>query len=192
MYPFEYVVVITSLITGLGIAQILNGTADIVSDIKNIRLSAPLSLLILSTFLNLVQEWFYNYQYATHVTSWTLLTVLGVLIYPILLFLLVRMLFPTGLKSDVTDLEGYYFEQWKCFFWLSGSIILVSVFHDIFISRFTLQDQVLKLILIAIHLFFLFFNVQNRKAHYTFQALSVAGVIVFIVLTDNELISYLP
>lgn len=192
MDPFEYVVVITSLITGLGIAQILNGIADIVSDIKNIRLSAPLSLLILSTFLNLIQEWFYNYQYATHVTSWTLLTVLGVLIYPILLFLLARMLFPTGLKSDVTDLDGYYFEQWKWFFWLGGSIILVSVFHDIFISGFTLQDQVLKLILIAMHLCFLFFDVHHRKAHYAFQAMSVIGLIAFIVLTDNELISYLP
>ncbi|MDW3195307.1 MAG: hypothetical protein R8G66_23225 [Cytophagales bacterium] len=192
MDPFEYVVVITSLITGLGIAQILNGIADVVSDIKNIRLSAPLSLLILSTFLNLIQEWFYNYQYATHVTSWTLLTVLGVLIYPILLFLLARMLFPTGLKSDVTDLDGYYFEQWKWFFWLSGSIILVSVFHDIFISGFTLQDQVLKLVLIAIHLYFLLFDVHNRKAHYVFQAMSVIGLIAFIVLTDNELDSYLP
>ena len=190
MDPFEYVVVITSLITGLGIAQILNGTADIISDIKNIRLSAPLSLLILSTFLNLVQEWFYNYQYATHVDSWTLLLVLGVLIYPILLFLLARMLFPTGLKSDVTDLDGYYYEQWKWFFCLSASIILVSVFHDLFLSGFTIQDQVLKLVLIAIHLIFLVFNVQNRKAHFAFQLMSVIGLIAFIVLTDNELESY--
>ena len=190
MDPFEYVVVITSLITGLGIAQILNGIADIVSDIKNIRLSAPLSLLILSTFLNLIQEWFYNYQYATHVTSWTLLTVMGVLIYPILLFLLARMLVPTGLKSDVTDLDEYYYEQWKWFFWLSGAIILVSVFHDIFLSGFTLQDQVLKLILIGIHLIFLLFNVHHRKAHFAFQLMSVIGLIAFIVLTDNELVAY--
>lgn len=190
MDPFEYVVVITSLITGLGIAQILNGIADIVSDIKNIRLSAPLSLLILGTFLNLIQEWFYNYQYATHVESWTLMIVMSVLIYPILLFLLARMLVPTGLKSDVTDLDGYYFEQWKWFFWLGGAIILVSVFHDIFLSGFTLQDQILKLVLIAAHLVFLLFNVQNRKAHYVFQATSVIGLIAFIILTDNELTPY--
>ncbi|MEM9339040.1 MAG: hypothetical protein AAGA66_09955 [Bacteroidota bacterium] len=190
MDPFEYVVVITSLISGLGIAQILTGTADIISGLKNIKLSGSLSLMVFTTFLNLIQEWYYNYQYATHVASWTLLVVLGLLIYPILLFVLARMLFPTGLKSGVTDLRAYFQEQWKWLYGISISIIVVSAFHDVFYSGFTLLDQTPKFIIISSYLFFIVLDVKSQKAHFIFQLFQTAGVVGFIVFTDSPLIDY--
>ncbi len=190
MDPFEYVVVVTSLITGLGMTQILTGMADIIANIKNVKMSKTLNLVILSTFLNLMQEWFYNYQYATHVKQWTLLTIMGVTLYPILLFFLARMIFPTGGKSGVTDLDKYYYEQWPWFFRISAAVILVSVFHDIFISGFTVADQSLKFVMIAVHLIFLIWKVENRTAHFVFWLLTLLGMVVFILATDQELVDY--
>ena len=112
MEPFEYVVVLTSLIIGLGITQIITGTADIISNIKNVTISYSHSLLVMVVFILLIQEWWYSYQYANQVVTWTLPLVLFLLVYPISLYTLARMIFPTGLRGHETDLEAYYYEQW--------------------------------------------------------------------------------
>lgn len=190
MDPFEYVVVITSLITGLGIAQILTGLADIISQVKKIKLSIPLLLLIATTFLNHVQEWFYNYQYATLVDEWTLKTIMGLLIYPILLYVLARMLFPTGLRSQETDLEAYYFDQWPGFFIINILSVVVSIFHDFYISKIGLIDQTPKFVLIGSFLLFLVFRIQNKTAHLVFQLLLLIGILAFLLVTDASLIDY--
>jgi hypothetical protein len=171
MEPFEYVVVITSLITGLGVAQLLTGTADVISHFKHVRISWPLFFLIGTTFLTHYQEWFYNYQYSYYITEWSMKVILGLVIYPITLLVLARMLFPTGLRSQESDLDSYYFDQWPSFFTMFIVIILISVFQDMFFSGIGPLEQLPKFVLIATHLIFLGFQITNRKAHTVFQGL---------------------
>ena len=187
MEPFEYVVVITSLISGLGIAQILNGLADIVSGYRHLKISIAHVLMIVSTFINLFQEWFYNYQYSVLVEEWTMKLILGLVTYPILLFTLARMLIPTGLRSNEKDLEAYYNEQWPSFFVISIWIILISIFQDIHISGIPITDQIPKLVLITAYSTFLIFKIRNRLAHIVFQGLFLIGMITFILYTDIPL-----
>jgi len=187
MEPFEYVVVITSLISGLGIAQILNGLADIVSGYRHLKISIAHVLMIVSTFINLFQEWFYNYQYSVLVEEWTMKVILGLLTYPILLFTLARMLIPTGLRSNEKDLEAYYNEQWPSFFVISIWIILISIFQDIHISGIPITEQIPKLVLITAYSTFLIFKIRNRWAHIVFQGLFLIGMITFILYTDIPL-----
>ena len=187
MEPFEYVVVITSLITGLGIAQLLEGSADIISHYRKVKISFPLLLMIGSTFLNHYQEWFYTYQYSYYITHWSMKVILGLVIYPITLFMLARMLFPTGLRSDESDLEAYYSDQWHALFTINIVIILISVFQDMFFSGIGPLDQLPKFILIAVQLVFLGFNINNKVAHLVFQVLFFVGMIVFIIVTDENL-----
>ncbi len=188
MEPFEYVVVITSLIIGLGIAQVLNGLADIVSGFKHLKVSVAHVLMIISTFLNLYQDWFYNYEYSVHVEEWTMKVILGLLTFPILVFILARMLIPTGLRSDEKDLVAYYNEQWPSFFIISIWIVLISIFQDIHISGIPISEQIPKIVLIATYSAFLIFKIQNRWAHIIFQALFLIGMITFILVTDIPLI----
>lgn len=187
MEPFEYVVVITSLITGLGIAQLLTGTADIISHYRSVKISYPLLLMIGSTFLNHYQEWFYNYQYSYYIQDWSMKVILGLVIYPITLFILARMLFPTGLRSQESDLDAYYYDQWRPLFSVNIMVILISVFQDMFFSGIGPLEQLPKFVLIAAHLVFIGFNVTNRKAHVTFQLLFFIGMIAFILITDENL-----
>jgi uncharacterized membrane protein (GlpM family) len=187
MEPFEYVVVITSLITGLGIAQLLTGTADIVSHYRHVKVSWPLMLLIGSTFLNHYQEWFYNYQYSFYITDWSMKNILGVVVFPITLFVLARMLFPTGLRREESDLVSYYEDQWKALFTVNIIVILISVFQDMYFSGIGPIDQFPKFVLIAAHLVFLGFNITGKRAHLVFQLLFFAGMIAFILVTDQNL-----
>ena len=187
MEPFEYVVVITSLITGLGIAQLLTGTADIISHYRHIKISWPLMLMIGSTFLNHYQEWFYNYQYSLYITDWSMKSILGLVAYPITLFLLARMLFPTGLRGEESDLVSYYEDQWQALFTVNIVVIIISVFQDMFFSGIGPMDQLPKFVLITAHLVFMGFNITSRKAHFIFQLLFFVGMIAFILATDQNL-----
>ena len=187
MEPFEYVVVITSLITGLGIAQLLTGTADIISHYRHVKVSVPLMLMIGSTFLNHYQEWFYNYQYSFYITDWSMKNILGVVVFPITLFLLARMLFPTGLRSQESDLVSYYSDQWPSLFTVNIVVIVISIFQDMYFSGIGPLDQLPKFVLIAAHLIFLGFNITSRKAHLVFQLLFFVGMIAFILVTDQNL-----
>lgn len=187
MEPFEYVIVITSLITGLGIAQLLTGTADIISHFKHVKVSIPLMFMIGSTFLNHYQEWYYNYQYSYFITEWKMTVILGLIIYPITLFILARMLFPTGLRSQESDLNMYYQDQWKALFTVNIAVILISVFQDMFFSGIGPIDQAPKFVLITAHLVFIGFNIKSVKAHTVFQVLFFIGMIAFILVTDENL-----
>lgn len=86
MEPFEFVVVLTSLILGLGISQILIGVSNAISNFRKIKWSLPHAMVVLVVFIMHIQEWWINYQYSKEITSWTLPMVLSLLIYPILLF----------------------------------------------------------------------------------------------------------
>ncbi|HHP7240813.1 MAG TPA: hypothetical protein ACFCUD_04030 [Cyclobacteriaceae bacterium] len=190
MDPFEYVVVITSLISGLGIAQILSGLADIISHLSHIKISWPLIIMSVNTFLSLIQEWFINYHYATQVEAWSLFDVMFLLLYPTLLFILARMLFPTGLREHEEDLHEYYMDQWKWLFSISTLIITVSILHDLYFSDLQLLDQIPKLIIIAIQLAFILFNIKDYNAHTIYQSFTLIALVVFLILTDSVLVDY--
>lgn len=189
MEPFEYVVVLSSLILGLGIAQLLTGIADILSNLKNVKPGLAHSSMVLVVFLLHIQEWWYSYQYLYEVKVWTLPLVLFLLIYPIFLFLLARMLFPTGLRAHETDLEEYYFDQWKWLFVMVLGIVVVSFLQNVIVSDWAIGSQVPQFIMALAYLFFLIFNIKNKTAHNVFLALQGIALIVLAFFDPYQLMT---
>ncbi|MEM8892978.1 MAG: hypothetical protein AAGC88_00285 [Bacteroidota bacterium] len=187
MEPFEYVVVLTSLILGLGIAQILTSLADIVSNAKNVKLGVAHSFMVFVIFMNLIQEWWHSYQYTNTVEVWTLPLVLFLLVYPIFLFLLARMLFPTGIRGHETDLNAYYYDQWPWLFSIFLTIPIVSFFQNVFVSNLTVMSQVSQIILVLAYGAFLIFNIRNRIAHIIFTGAQSVAWIAFVFVDDSVL-----
>ncbi len=187
MEPFEYVVVLTSLILGLGIAQILTALADILSNARQVKLGVAHSLFIFVIFFNHIQEWWYSYQYASTVQVWTLPIVLFLMIYPVCLFLLARMLFPTGIRGHETDLRAYYYDQWPWLFTLYLTIPIVSFFQNIYISKLPVMEQAPQIALVLSYGAFLIFNIRKRVAHIVFMGLQTVGSIIFIIVDDSVL-----
>ena len=187
MEPFEYVVVLFSLILGLGIAQLLTGIADIVSNLKNTKTGLAHSVMIFNVFLLHIQEWWYSYQYANDVEVWTLPLVLFLLIYPILLFMLARMLFPTGLRGHETNLEEYYYDQWKWFFGIILSIIVVSFLQNIIVSGWAITSQIPQYLMALAYIIFLTLDIRNRKAHNIFVILQGLAWLIWAIVDPYEL-----
>lgn len=187
MEPFEYVVVLTSLILGLGIAQILTSVADIVSNARNVKLGWAHGFMAFVVFVNHIQEWWFSYQYAHTVEVWTLQLVLFLLVYPTFLYLLARMLFPTGLRGHETDLKSYYYDQWPWFFSLYLTIPIVSFFQNTLISGLSVMSQVSQITLVLTYGAFLIFNVRNKLAHIIFMGIQAAAWMAYLVFEASTL-----
>lgn len=190
MDPFEYTVVLSSLIIGLGIAQLLQGTADVLSHIKHVKLSWPLTLMVIKCFLLCVQDWWINYQYAGSVDSWSIRMVLFVLVYPIFLFIWARMLFPTGLRSQEHDLDAYYMDQWKSLFTVELITIILSIFHNLFISGYSLIEQVPLMVYEFVFVVFIVMGPKDKRVHLAFQVVSLLIVSIIVFSQDEGLMDY--
>jgi len=185
--PFEYVVILTSLILGLGITQILMGAADIFSNLKNVNVGYAHSLLIIVVFNLHIQEWWESYHMANQVREWTMPMVLFTLVYPISLFTLARMIFPTGLRESETDLDKYYFDQWPWFFIVFLLVPVISFLQNVIIGGYGYETQILQYLLATVIIIFLVFKIRNHWAHIGFLVLQIIIWIFWLALEDRIL-----
>jgi hypothetical protein len=188
MEPFEYVVVLTSLIIGLGITQILTGVADMVAQYRKVNFSTPHSIYVMVIFLLHIQEWWINYEYAKHIEVWSLQTVFGILIYPILLFIQARLLFPTGPRSGDTDMVMYYEDQWRWLFSIGAWTVIISIWHDILVQEIPLMEEIPKFVLLAIYIGLVVFNVKKKIVHIAFLGLLLIALLIYIA-TDPQVLT---
>ncbi|QSE96460.1 hypothetical protein [Fulvivirga lutea] len=192
MDQFEYVVVLTSLILGLGIAQILTGIADVISNFRNTKLYLPHTLFVIFIFLLHIQDWWINYEYANVVESWTLKVVLLLLAYPIALFIMARMIFPTGLRSAETDFKQYYIDQWRYLFIIGSSTVVLSILHNSIISEMPLSMQLPQFAYLLTYIVFIVSKTNNHWAHLAFQSITFLGIVIYILTDMRMLDSYMP
>ncbi|WP_143520077.1 hypothetical protein [Reichenbachiella sp. 5M10] len=187
MEPFEYVVVMITLILGLGMTQLLNGVADMVAHYDKIKFSYAHSLLISVVFLVTLQDWWYSYQYSKQIEEWTLPIVLSLLSFPILLFVETRLLFPTGSRSQETDMEVYFQENWKWIYSIFVMTILISIAQNIYFSGYTIQEQIPLMIYAGVYLMFIFGDFRNKLLHEVFMVAQLFLWIGFAVLDSTTL-----
>src|SRR5688572_17301742 len=106
MSPFEYVIVLISIILGLGITTILTGIAELIKHARPNSLYIPYSIWIVLIFVLHVQEWWISYQLKS-VEIWTLQFFLLIVLYPINLYILAHLLFPAALSKEFDSKDFY-------------------------------------------------------------------------------------
>src|SRR5687767_1802176 len=106
MTPFEYVIVLISIILGLGITTILTGVAELIKHTQSRRLYTPYIIWIVLIFVLHIQDWWVSYKLKS-VGVWTLHSFLLIIIYPINLYILAHLLFPAQLSKDF-DSKTFY------------------------------------------------------------------------------------
>lgn len=188
MEPFEYIVMLTSLILSLGIAQILNGIADMFANFKKVKFSYAHTVLTVVIFLVYIQDWFYTYFYAQQIQEWNLPTILYNMAFPIILFIESRFLFPTGSRVQETDMEAYFFENWRIIYSLFAVTIGLSIIANLTFSGYTLMDQIPLFIYLAVYLMYIILNVKDKMIHNVFVTLQLIAWIAFVFLDDTVLI----
>lgn len=124
MSLFEFIMVLLSMIIGLGVAEILTGFARALLHRRLAIDSWHLLLLATIVFVTLVQVWWESWT-LHDVPQWSFPTLLLFLINPILLYVLSHLLFPE--IDSTTSLRRHYFENRGLLFGVVAVTALASL-----------------------------------------------------------------
>ena len=133
MDQFEYVMVLVSIIVGLGIAHILLGIGGIIDRLSRKEDRLELSLAHASwlgfCFAWLVMFWWWEYRFSTRVSDWTMGLYLFLICYAVTLFLLQAVLVPRT-WDGVTSLKEYFLERRAWFYSLLAFVTILDQFDS--------------------------------------------------------------
>jgi hypothetical protein len=146
---FEYVTVFISIILGLGVTQILTGIADLVHQNERVKVYWPHLVWILLVLVLHVQEWWVTFQLRS-LEKWRLPLFLFVLLYPVVLFILARLLFPFGFNEGVIDLKKFYFENYRRIFLFGTMLPFLSLLDNLLLRDYEFQDLIAQSVVLVL------------------------------------------
>jgi hypothetical protein len=163
MEIFEYVAVLTSIIIGLGMAQLLMGMTRLIQHPEQakpywVHLCWVFYMFILSVFW-----WWWEFRLAA-IEEWTFGIYLFVILYAFLVFLLCALLFPTNF-SGYDGFKGYFYAKRAWFF----GVFIAAQLADIADSALKGMDYYASL-----------------GFHYTFVQLAIVALSVAAIFTRND------
>jgi hypothetical protein len=127
---FEYVMVLVSIIIGLGITHVLFGISGVVDRISRRKADLELSIAH-AAWLGfclawMVMFWWWEYRFVSRVSDWTIGLYLFLVFYSITLFLMSAILVPRSWEG-VQSLKEYFLERRAWFY----SLLLLATILDV-------------------------------------------------------------
>ena len=187
MSPFEYVSVLVSIIYGLGITLILTGVADLIRRSKTNVSFLPYYIWIALVFVLHIYEWWEHYTFRLF-SSWSLPLFLFVVLYPILLFVLANLLFPTKWPKKGIDLKEFYFSMYGKLFLGTIFLALLAILQNILLEGYELKDQVVQILVILTFLSLLIWRTRNAAVHTAVAILMLLAMTLSIIFTADTLL----
>ena len=188
MEPFEYFVVLSSIILGLGMAQILMGFSDMIANYQKITFSFPQMIYAVVIFIIHLQDWWYSYQYSVLIKEWTFMKSLFMLSFHVVLFLQARVLFPTGSRSQDIDMVRYFHENWKLLYYLGSITVVISILQNVFISGHSLIEAAPLSLFALTYWGLIFLDIKSETVHLKFVTILLIIFIFYTVVDPYVLV----
>lgn len=176
---FEFLLVLVSVVIGLGLTEILAGVANLLRARDEVRPYWIHVLFQCGVFFALLQQWweFWDMEAMGEISF---LAVLSILAPPIFLFLIANLIYPTQAKG--CDLEEYYYRQAP----LLWGLVIAGTLVGTFVQPLVFGDPVFHIANISgipmLAFCFVLATSKNRRVH------SVLGpIIIVMVLLDTIL-----
>lgn len=176
---FEFLMVLVSVVIGLGLTEILTGAANLLRARDTVRFHWFHALFQLGVFFALLQQW-WEFWDMEGMGEISFLAVLAILAPPVLLFLIANLLYPR--QPEGADLEAYYFQQ-AAILW---SLVIVGTLEGTFLQPLVFGEPVFHpanlsgIPMIAICLVMAIS--KNRRTHWV-----LGPIVLLIVLLDTIL-----
>lgn len=183
MTPFEYVIVLISIITGLGITTILSGLAEIIKHRHSSRFYAPYFIWILLVFVMHIHEWWESYSLRS-IEEWKLPMFLFVILYPIALYILAHLLFPADMRNNFNSRE-FFLANYPRIFVTAITLVVLSILHNVLIGGYKLTDQVIQFVLMAALLTVLLMKIRNSLVHHVVAIVFLAIMLGSLILLQD-------
>ena len=182
MELFEFLMILLSIIIGLGLAEILTGVAKLLREGRQAEFNWVHGTVAAIIFVVLLQVFWESWGLRA-IDTWTFPSMLLMLSTPVLLFLIAHILFPD--KGQHADLGEYYFQRSRLIWSLATLTVVVSVlFRPIaFDMPLLVRDNLssapslVACVLLA--------TVSSRQFHYV-----MVPLVLLTVLVDTLAINY--
>jgi len=185
MTPFEYVIVLISIILGLGITTILTGIAELIKQSRPVNIYAPYLIWILLIFVLHIQEWWISYQLKS-VNIWTLHFFLLIILYPINLYILAHLLFPGSLSKGFNS-RDFYLTHYPRIFIGATLLVVLSIIQNVIVSGLALRSQVPQVIVFITLISVLMSGTRKSYVHTTLSLILLLLMIIGFALDQESL-----
>ena len=181
---FEFLMILLSLIVGLGLAAILAGIANHLKRNGIRELGWAHAVITLTVFVALLQQ-FWEAWGLRFVPEWTFPAVLLLLGSPICLYLIAHVLFPE--RGETVNLGDYYMEQAPLIWPLAGLAVVVGTsFRTIvFGDPLWVSDNASGLLVLAACVFLAF--AKSRMIHNVLVPLVLAAVLLDVLTFSHSI-----
>lgn len=187
MTPFEYVIVLVSIILGLGITTILTGVAELIKHPPAGKLYPPYLIWIVLVFMLHIHDWWESYQLKS-IEEWRLPMFLFIILYPIALYILAHLLFPAEIKKGI-DTKDFFLNNFSRMFICAIVMDVIGIFHNVVILRISLLDQMFQLVLLVILLTMVALKNKNNIAHHIIAILFLLMTLVGLAIDRVSLLT---
>jgi hypothetical protein len=127
---FQHVMVLTSIIIGLGITNALLGVSGAIEryteSTRPVKLSWASAFWLAQVFLWMILFWWWEFRLVDILKNWSLWNYFLIICYAVVLFLLVALLVPND-WDKVDDLNAYFLSKRRWFY----SVFLLGVVIDV-------------------------------------------------------------
>ena len=123
MSLFEFLMVMISIIVGLGISEVLTGVARFIRSRDSTQGYWVHSVLVTVIFVALLQQWWEIWG-LRDVTEWDFVGVLMMLSGPVGLFLIAHLIFPEPVQG--AELREYYHGRMRPVWWLAAATVVFA------------------------------------------------------------------
>lgn len=111
---FEYILILTSVIYALAVAQILSGVSRMAQAIPGVRGYLPQKIWVFNLFLLVFMVWWATWEFRS--IDWTFPQYAYLLVAPTLLFFVCSLLTPQQFGPDGVDIEAHFARVRRPFF----------------------------------------------------------------------------
>lgn len=181
---FEYVSILVSIILGLGITQILSSFSDLLYHYKEVKFYWPHTMWVLFILFLHIQDWFITYQLKEK-EVWTLPELLFILLYPITLFIAVKMLLPANESEKGTDMKLYYRSHYPVIFFIVGIAVFISILFNVFLLEKTWLQQTALFLFFGLLMYISVRKVENQLLHKCLAVLIAAASVLSVILEKS-------
>lgn len=119
---FEFLMVLVSIIVGLGLAEILTGIARILRFRSSVDYYWLHGVLVATLFIALLQQWWETWG-LRDTSEWSFLALLMLMAAPVSLFLMAHLAYPEPVAD--AEIEVYYYGEMRPI-WLLGAVAIVA------------------------------------------------------------------
>lgn len=181
MEMFNYVMVLASVIIGLGVTHLITGVAGIIQHPGRAKLYWVHLVWVGAMFLKAIFWWWFEFGFST--ATWTFSLYFFVLCYALLIYLSCALLFPRDL-AGYDGFKDYFYSRRTWFF----GVGLAANLADIGDTAFKGMDHFRSLglpyivgIVILTILFIIALRTRNERFHAAFAVIAVAWLLIYPV-----------